>query len=165
MTSERFFRKKLSGFKIENYPDLVFIDGLHTFKASLEDVLNSLKYLKSGGSIVLHDCFPPTKAAATPARSLAEAANKEVEGWKGTWCGDVWKTIVYLKMRYPATLDIYVLNADMGLGVVRLKGNDVLEKNIEPKLFSKVDSMSYKDLVENPESLINLCELHQYSKI
>lgn len=157
MTSERFFRKKISGFKPENYPDLVFIDGLHTFEASLNDVLQALFFLKPEGTIVLHDCFPPSKAAATPARSLAEAANKDVEGWTGTWCGDVWKTIAYLKQSFPDDLEISVLNTDMGLGMVR-KISDKKKFALRNSLYDEIRNYDYQYLQQDPEINIGLMD-------
>lgn len=94
-TSDSFFmkRKKLLN---KLYPlDIVFVDGLHTFKASLHDVVNSLKYLNANGVIVIHDCYPPNSAAAIPSEQFPTTDDiKNIDGWTGAWCGDVWKTIV-----------------------------------------------------------------------
>lgn len=166
MTSNKFFKQKKSYLMKKGNMDLIFIDGLHTFEASLKDVLNSLSYLDPKGAVVLHDCFPPSEAAATPAISLKEAAGMNIPGWTGTWCGDVWKTIVYLKKRYRKALNITVVNADMGLGIVRL--NNDLNKgdtNLDIELFSKVNVMSYEDLQKNPQYLVNLCEIHEYPRV
>ena len=162
MTSDQFFDQKKSYLKKKGKLDLIFIDGLHTFEASLKDVLNSLPLLAPKGAIVLHDCFPPSEAAATPATSLKEAAGMNIPDWTGTWCGDVWKTIVYLKKRYRDALNINVVNADMGLGIVRINNNhDKVDKNLDMELFSNVNAMSYEDLQKNPQSLINLSEFHE----
>lgn len=157
MTSDKFFEKRLSRFKAKNYPDLVFIDGLHTFEASLKDVLHALYFLKPGGTIVLHDCFPPNSAAATPASSLAEAAKKNIDGWTGTWCGDVWKTIVYLKQSFPEDLEIFVLNSDMGLGVVR-KTSDRKKFIINDESFQEILNYDYKFFKQNLEAKIDLTD-------
>lgn len=166
MTSDKFFEKKIPNFSTDKFPDLVFIDGLHTFAASLRDVMNSLKYIKPQGSIVLHDCFPPNAAAATPAISLKKAAGMNIPGWTGTWCGDVWKTIVYLKKKYGNVLIIDVLDDDMGLGIVRLNNNyKKVDQELDVQLFSSVNEMTYEDLQENPQSLINLCEFHENLRV
>ncbi|MCM4161413.1 class I SAM-dependent methyltransferase [Antarcticibacterium flavum] len=162
MTSDQFFDQKKSYLKKKGNMHLIFIDGLHTFEASLNDVLNSLYWLDPKGAIVLHDCFPPSEAAATPATSLKEAAGMNIPDWSGTWCGDVWKTIAYLKKRYGEALNINVVNADMGLGIVRLNNNqNKIDKDLDRGLFSKINAMSYVDLQKNPQSLINLCEFHE----
>lgn len=89
MTSNAFFDKKSSYLKKNGPLDLIFFDGLHPFKASFKDVLNTLKYLNLKGTLVLHDCYPPIKASATPAVSLKEAAKMNIPDWKGSFCGDV----------------------------------------------------------------------------
>ena len=164
MSSDVFFSKKLPKFKVKDHPDLVLIDGLHTFRASLNDVLQALDYLRADGTIILHDCFPPNKAAATPAQSLAEAASMNVEGWTGTWCGDVWKTIVYLKEDFPKDLEVKVLNSDMGLGIVR-KISDKKEFDIDESLVNKISQLQYDYLQVKPEDRIGLTEVNDLEEI
>lgn len=164
MTSDTFFRKKIVYLEKKRKPDLIFIDGLHTFEASLNDVLNSLRYLNLNGTIVLHDCFPPSKASATPAKSLKEAAKMDIPEWKGAWCGDVWKTVAYLKNKYEQELEIHVLNTDLGLGIIRLKENRIFDKNLDRKLFNSINQKSYDELQEDPETLIGLFELKDLDK-
>lgn len=156
MTSDKFFNQKKSYLKKKGNMDLIFIDGLHTFEASLKDVLNSLSWLDSEGAIVIHDCFPPSEAAATPALSLKEAAGMNIPGWAGTWCGDVWKTVVYLKRKYSEALEIKVLNSDMGLGIIQVKHSSTLDRDLDPIVFNSVNAMDYRDLLRKPEHLINL---------
>lgn len=153
-TSDQFFGTKKKFLKAYQ-PDLVFIDGLHTFEASLKDALNSLKYLQANGTIVLHDCFPPDKAAATPASTFMEAKEKAGDEWGGTWCGDVWKTMAYLKEKYPEELEVSVLNTDMGLGVLQFNAL-IYDLNVDEELFKKWNTLSFDFLQENAEELINL---------
>lgn len=159
MTSDKFFDKKSSYLEKTGKLDLIFIDGLHTFEASLKDVLNSLQYLDPKGTIVLHDCYPPSKASATPANSLKEAAKMNILDWTGAWCGDVWKTVAYLKKRYDNSLHINVLNSDLGLGIIRFKKNITVDKNFDKDLFDSMNQKSYEDLKEDPENLIGLFEV------
>ena len=80
--SEFFFlKRKRYLMKIEKL-DVVFVDGLHTFKDSLKDVLNSLVYLNNKGVIIMHDCFPPNKAAALATKNFPTLQEREgIEGW------------------------------------------------------------------------------------
>ncbi len=164
MTSDKFFSKKSSYLDNTGKLDLIFIDGLHTFEASLKDVLNSLQYLDSKGTIVLHDCFPPSKASATPANSLKEAAKMNIPDWTGAWCGDVWKTIAYLKKKYENSLKINVLNSDLGLAIIRYKELIDFDKNFDQDLFSSINQKSYEELQEDPKALIGLFELKDLDK-
>lgn len=156
MTSDEFFNsKKLLG---KHAPfQLVFVDGLHTFKASLIDVLNSISCLSENGFIVMHDCLPPHKPAATPANSAYDARMKNFGEWPGDWCGDVWKTIVYLKENYKDDMDVFVLDVDFGLGVLRVK-NKNLDLGLNQELYNKIDQLNYEYLISDTLNILNLKE-------
>jgi hypothetical protein len=155
MTSEEFF--KYNEEFLENLkPDIVLVDGLHTYEASLNDTLCSLKYLNKKGVIILHDCFPPHKAAATPGVSSADAKKAGVEGWTGHWCGDVWKSIVYLRRKFSNILEVDVLNTDMGLGIVKILNKEELDFEIDKSLYEEVDELTYEEMVINAKELIGL---------
>jgi hypothetical protein len=155
-TSDDFFLKRKSILKKTNGIDVVLIDGLHTFKTSLTDVFNSLEYLNMEGEIILHDCYPPNNAAATPAMSKNEAAKLGIEGWTGEWCGDVWKTIVYLRRSLSDCLEAYVIDTDYGLGVVRVKKKINKPLSIDLKLFNEIDKIEYEYLVQNVYTMLDL---------
>ena len=161
-TSDSFFDKHekfLSKFK----PQVVFVDGLHTFKASLLDVLNSLRHLDENGVIVMHDCMPPNRAASTFANSFKEAIDMKLEGWTGEWTGDVWKTIVYLNDKYGDKLKLYVLDTDYGLGYIET--NVPIEAlHIDESIFNRVNKLTFDDLL-NDTSLINLFDKSKVNEL
>jgi len=150
MGSNEFFNSKTKILK--KYPlDVVFIDGLHTYQQSLKDVENALKYIKDDGVIIMHDCLPPNEAASYPARSFEEAESLNLPGWTAEWCGDVWKTIVYLKSN-RSDLKVFVLNCDSGIGVVtRGIENKPLNYALE-----QIDNLTYKDMEKDQDKLLNL---------
>jgi len=149
-TSDRFFLDNPSLFD-RNKIDVAFVDGLHTYKQSLQDVFNCLRHLNDNGFIVLHDCNPAAEAIATPASSFQDAENKKVPGWAGYWSGDVWKTIVHLRSLH-SELNVFVLDSDFGVGVVNKS------KNEKPLSYSAkdIEQMSYSDLASKREELLNL---------
>jgi predicted O-methyltransferase YrrM len=55
MTSDDFFLQNKKMF------DIVFIDGLHIEEQVEKDIKNSLAILAANGTIVVHDCNPPTE--------------------------------------------------------------------------------------------------------
>ena len=116
MSSERFFagRGPLFG---ESGLDIAFVDGLHTYEQALRDVEHCLAHLRPGGVVLVHDCSPPSAAAATRARSPEEASRLAGSAWDGAWCGDVYKAILYLRSQRP-DLRACVLDCDRGIGVV-----------------------------------------------
>lgn len=131
--------------------DVAFVDGLHTFEQSLQDVQNTLKYLNKDGVIVLHDCNPMSESAAYPAKCIDEVRKINPPGFDGIWNGDVWKTIAYLRATRE-DLNVFVLDCDFGLGVVtRGAPENMIEYAAEA-----VRNLSYRDLSENRKSLLNL---------
>jgi hypothetical protein len=153
-TSDVFFKK---GVLKPGKLDIVFVDGLHTFRQSLVDVLNSLFFLQPKGYILLHDCFPPHKASSTPANTFREAKNMNVPGWTGEWCGDVWKTLAYIKLVFPQ-LGLACLEDDYGLGIVQANANKPGPEylKIDEDVFKEIDALTYEDLIEKKHELINI---------
>lgn len=83
------------------YFDLVFIDGMHLCENVVEDFFNALSLLSPNGSIVFHDCLPPSE----------EQQRRE---HVGNWVGDVWKGIAYLcDVFSPALFPIYDIDTGM----------------------------------------------------
>ena len=114
--------------------DFVFIDGLHTYRQSLQDVENCLRYLDKSGLIVMHDCNPKNIGLMQPGCS-----------------GDVWKTIVHLRSTRE-DLRVFVVDFDYGLGFVSYGTPDNL-LSFTPEAIEK---MTFNDLEEQRESLLNL---------
>jgi len=156
--SDIFFNKRKDYLETLKTLDVVLVDGLHNFRGSLHDVLHTLDYLHPEGIIIMHDCFPPHPAAAIPADVFpTKEQQRQIEGWTGEWCGDVWKTIVYLQKKYPELLETGVINTDYGLGYVKFK-KDLLERTFEvdEALFNEINQLAYEDMMENPQKIINL---------
>ncbi len=148
-------------------PQVVFIDGLHTFEATLTDVYNSLNCLDAGGVIVMHDCNPPHEASSVRGLSSQDAKEKwntkypdRKDEWTGEWCGDSWKAIAYIIKHHPE-LQTSVLNADCGLGIVAKKKT---EKTVQypttlPENITEILSLEFADFDKDRLTLINLKEL------
>ena len=150
MTSGSFFEKYAKALK-KNQPDVVFLDGLHTYEQTLEDAINALKFLKDDGVIIMHDCNPTSEVHAFPAKSYAHAAGLNLPGWTGYWSGDVWKTIAHLRATRN-DLDIFVLDCDLGLGIIT-KGAQSSRLKYSPE---EIKNLTYKDLEQNREQMLNL---------
>jgi hypothetical protein len=146
-TSDAFFANNQP---IERF-DVAFIDGLHTYAQSLQDVLNTLDNLNQNGVIVMHDCKPPHVPAACPAPSLQAAIDMDVPDWDGIWCGDVWKTICYLRSNRK-DLRVFVLDCDFGLGIV-MKGKSDIDLTLSD---AALDAMTYDDVMNGTENFLNL---------
>jgi hypothetical protein len=164
LTSDDFFVKQKSLLEELGTVDISLVDGLHTYGQSLQDVLNVLQYLNPGGIIVMHDCCPPDEIAATPAPSIDDAKKILKDKYKGAWCGDVWKTIVYLREKHSDVLDVCVLDTDFGLGIVRKKTTRPFLAGIDQAAFQKINALGF-NIVQKDPSVINLQDVSFADKL
>ena len=146
ITSNEFFKNNKNKF------DVVFVDGLHTHQQSLKDILNVLDCLNDDGIIIMHDCNPISEAQAYPAKSLEDALDLKIPGWNGEWSGDVWKTILNLRVT-KENLDIYVLNCDCGLGIIKRGNSKSLNIGLDE---NDIQNLPYQFLELNREKILNL---------
>jgi hypothetical protein len=88
-TSDEFFAQNDKRKKEKERFDLIFIDGLHHADQVEKDIVNAWYALNEGGVILLHDVHPPTEAhQVVPREQLS-------------WTGDVWKSFVGFRQKYP----------------------------------------------------------------
>lgn len=106
MTSDDFFNSIDEDAKF----DIVFIDGLHLDFQVDTDIQNSLKHLREGGTVVLHDCNPPTPFHADTKPNFNPPAN-------GEWNGTVYLSLVKLRL-YNNDLRLRTVNTDWGVGIL-----------------------------------------------
>ena len=140
-TSDEFFNSNTQKF------DLIFLDGLHTYEQTIKDINNSLKFIKSSGVIVIHDCLPK------------KIWNQIVPRIYGHWNGDVWKAIVHSRTYQNA--DTYTCIADHGLGLIfKRKNKNLLE--IKIKEFKK---LKFSDYYKNHKIFMNPISHEKIEKI
>ena len=160
-TSDSFFTLLESG-SLDKSPDykwdLVFIDGLHISDQVERDILNSLNHLSEGGTIVLHDCNPPTKHYA---REDYDDHNTPALGY---WNGSVWKAIY--KMRCSRTdLDICVVDCDWGVGLIKRGNQEILEFDNQYYEFNKFEKNIVRSLnIIQETQFLNCLEKPFYNK-
>jgi hypothetical protein len=150
MTSDDFFVRKREMLQAHGIT-VCLVDGLHTYTQSLNDVRNALRYLRSGGVILIHDCNPATETAALPAANIAELIARGIPKWNGEWSGDVWKTIVHLRCLQD-DVDAFVLECDTGVGVVT-KGVPKVKLSYSE---SDIAEMDFQFLQEHRKDLLGL---------
>ena len=135
MSSDEFFEQNTKKY------DLIFIDGLHEKYQVIKDIDNSLRALKPGGAILMHDCNPQTFESQVIPRITS------------TWHGDVWKAFVDFRVKSPQ-VECYVINTDCGCGII--KYNENLKK-----LPINVD-VHYRDLDSDRKSILNLITVDEF---
>ena len=107
-TSDDFFKSNKEKF------DIIFIDGLHHYEQVIVDINNALSVLNDNGHILVHDCLPRT------------IAHQAIPRYRGSWNGDVWKSIVELRTR--KNLEVFTCEIDFGVGIIQKKNNSKLLK-------------------------------------
>ncbi len=150
MTSEQFFATR-SHLLQEHGLDVAFVDGLHTYEPALRDVEHCLRHLNPGGVIVMHDCNPPSEAAAIPAASRAQAKEMNLPGANDEWCGDTYKAVIHLRSQHDQ-LRVFVIDADYGLGVVT-RGEPESMLRYSP---AQIAALAYADLGPRKAAILNL---------
>ena len=125
-TSDDFFKRH----RAKKSYDIIFVDGSHKEADVDKDIENSLKYLKDGGVVVMHDCLPPSKGVAL-----------ERNATKGIWCGAVWRSVVKIRCSRN-DLKLNVVDCDLGCGILEKGEQEVykahsLERCLDWKFFNK----------------------------
>ena len=142
MTSDKFFAQLDPDFKY----DIIFIDGLHLEEQVDKDVENSLNHLVEGGTLVMHDCSPPTLWHQRP-----------LEEFKGNeqWNGTVWRSFAKLRMTRD-DLSMWCVDTDWGVGIIRRGSQDV---------FPKPSELTYELLEQNRKELLNLISPEEFTEL
>lgn len=140
-TSDNFFINNKDKF------DIIFIDGLHHYEQVIKDIYNSLDILNDNGHILIHDCLPRT------------IAHQAIPRYRGSWNGDVWKSIV--ELRTKSNLEVFTCEIDFGVGVIRKKIN-TNPLDIKINDFKK---LKFKDYYHNNKEFMNVISYDQILKI
>ena len=148
MTSDEFFKNSSEDF------DLIYIDGLHTYEQSFNDLINSIGRLRSGGPslIYLDDVLPNDEFSCLENPYDTFEGRKKLHGHLNdlSWMGSVYKIIPLLA---ECDLSYSTLNLD-GKYVTRIKFDQSSNSNIvdlKRKLLAAKESMnlenfSFKDI-------------------
>ena len=140
-TSNNFFNHNKEKF------DIIFIDGLHHYEQVIVDINNSLEILNNNGHILIHDCLPRT------------IAHQAIPRYRGSWNGDVWKSIVELRTRDD--LEVFTCEIDFGVGIIRKKNN----KNPLKIPHNDFKKLKFKDYYYNNKEFMNVISYNKTLEI
>lgn len=148
MTSDEFFKNSSEDF------DLIYIDGLHTYEQSFNDLINSIGRLRSGGPslIYLDDVLPNDEFSCLENPYDTFEGRKKLHGHLNdlSWMGSVYKIIPLLA---ECDLSYSTLNLD-GKYVTRIKFDqssnsnivDLKRKLLAAKKSMNLENFSFKDI-------------------
>ena len=156
MTSDLFFEKLGKGelnISSEIKFDAIFIDGLHISNQAEKDIINSLKYIKNDGFIILHDCNPPSEYHQ---RENYEFMNSPAGPF---WNGTTWKA--FYKYRHKSELYSICFDSDWGVGVLAKKYHPMFNN-----ITSEIENEYYEfsRLAENRNVFMNLKSFDEWKE-
>lgn len=88
--------------------DIILVDPWHEYDASMRDLRDALSLLKPRGTIVAHDCLPPSEDLASPTYRT------------GDWAGLTYKAYLDFVTARPE-IDYRTVDIDFGCGVIRTR--------------------------------------------
>ena len=139
-TSDDFFKTNKEKF------DIIFIDGLHHYEQVIIDIDNALNILNDNGHILVHDCLPRT------------IAHQAIPRYRGSWNGDVWKSIVELRTR--KNLEVFTSEIDFGVGIIQKKENSkILDLKID-----NFKNLKFKDYFHRNKEFMNVISYDEVLK-
>lgn len=122
-TSDQFFAADTCQEKF----DIVFIDGDHHEDTVYRDIKNSLFHLENGGTIVLHDSFPPDRRHTS-------------QGLCGTVYRAIWRT------RLEGNVSVLTYAGDYGVCLMRKSDESAIS----------IPVGDYDKLCSNTKEILNL---------
>lgn len=144
VSSDEFFDSLDSNVKF----DIIFIDGLHIDIQVDKDIENSLKFLNDGGTIVLHDCNPPTESHALEIPVFGPPTN-------GNWNGTVYKSLIKLRL-YRNDCLLKTVDSDWGVGILTKEKSQTL--NAFPS-----DAISWEFFDNNRKEILGLISVDEFN--
>lgn len=125
--------------------DIIFIDGLHHSDQVDKDIENALNHLVDNGIIVMHDCNPEKEEYTSVPRVT------------GIWHGDVYKSALRLRQKYPHKF--ITVEDDCGCGVI-FNGIEEDNKCNNDNLQQGLESWEY--FSKNRVKLLNLMSADEF---
>jgi hypothetical protein len=85
--------------------DIVLIDSFHDYECSWRDLVEGFQLIPDEGTLVVHDCLPPTVEVAQP------KANPVF------WCGVTYQAFIDFVSSHQ-NLEFYTVDTDLGCGII-----------------------------------------------
>lgn len=142
MTSDEFFE----GIDPRESFDVVFIDGLHTYRQTYRDLVNAFRVCPRG-VILIDDVVPSDEVSAMPdqEKSLNERSRR---GFKDryTWHGDVFRVILCLEAYHPELSFRTIVGVDNPQALVWRNDPGGVVTGVPEAALDKMGEVSFTDV-------------------
>jgi hypothetical protein len=155
MTSDEFFKV----IDPDVLFDVVFLDGLHTFRQTYRDLVNALRVCPRG-AILIDDVVPSDEVSAIPDReeSFSERSRRGLTGYP--WHGDVFRVLLCIKEHHPELSFRTIVGMGNPQALVWRNEPGIVLSVAEAEL-DIIETVSYADIFGHciPDSLIPRTEV------
>jgi hypothetical protein len=115
--------------------DIILVDPWHAYATSLRDLEEAFALIPQGGTLVVHDCLPPTEDCTNPDGIWDAVA--------GGWAGVTHRAYVDFVMGRN-DLTYYTVDTDWGCGVIRKIGGEADPGDL-PSSSSETRAQTHED--------------------
>lgn len=142
-TSDEFFEHLTQG---ESF-DVVFLDGLHTFRQTYQDLVNACRVCPQG-AILIDDVVPFDEVSAIPdyEQSLQERSRRSLEGNPYLWMGDVFRVILCITKYHPELSFRTMVGGGNPQALVWRKTSGSVVSSVSESALREFDSCAYSDV-------------------
>jgi len=135
--------------------DILLVDSFHLYSLSYRDMADALDLVTHRGSVVVHDCLPPSE-------DLISA-----EFVPGAWCGVSFMAFIdFVKDRHGLTYT--TVDTDYGCGIIRKSD---AEQSLPGDLLNGWErvrhdaKLAYRFMTENKEPLLKLVSVEDFKDL
>jgi len=137
--------------------DVILVDAWHEYDTATRDLRDALSLLQPRGTVVVHDCLPPSEALASPIYRAGE------------WCGVTYKAYLDFVLARPQ-LEYRTVDIDFGCGVIRSRpprapspaSDDYDALLAQWKAFGDDYDAAYRFMLEHRRSLCRLRSIEDF---
>lgn len=134
--------------------DIILVDPWHEYGSSYRDIETALSLLSDKGSIVVHDCMPPTADIISPT-------------WiPGAWCGVTFMAYIDFVTRNKQ-LEFRTVDTDYGCGIIQ-RSDAIQENRVPLSVLESWNSVSldpraaFQLMHDNKQDLLHLISVDSF---
>lgn len=130
--------------------DVIYLDGLHTFRQTYRDLLNSFQ-LSPNAMVLMDDVIPVDEVSAIPDYRLAVEAHGRLGLSRDAtiWHGDVFRVLLCLRSSHPELAFRTIEGPGNAQTLVWKKDESARLATVEESVLRSLESVQYSDVFGN----------------